>query len=263
VQPTTPPAGVAPSDPATHPSPAASPGGPDSSASAQATAASPAQVIAATAQPRAGSTGSHDATRDGSHAATAAGALKAAAEADPASAQPAGASLPGSLSEAVGQLSPSAPQPAGPAGAPARIATPVNLQRAVDAVTATIELAARQGATQARIQLAPPSLGALNIHLQRTPDGLLARVVADHAVAAQTLQQGSDDLRRSLESAGMTLLRLDIEASGQRGARAGHDSTPGSRNGTRADVDDITAEESGPVTSTIQLGASALVNVLA
>jgi flagellar hook-length control protein FliK len=151
----------------------------------------------------------------------------------------------------------------GPKPAPA----PVNLQRTVDAVTATIELAARQGTTQARIQLTPASLGALNIHLQKTSDGLIARVVADHSAAAQTLQQGADDLRRSLESSGVTVLRLDIETARQGAAQAGHDSSAGSGNrsasSSTSDPTSAAGDDATPVTTTIDLGPSTLVNVLA
>ncbi len=167
---------------------------------------------------------------------------------------------------AAGDVSPTTSVKGADAPAPAPTPAPVNLQRTVDAVTATIELAAKQGTTQARIQLAPASLGELNIHLQKTPDGLIARVVADHSAAAQTLQQGADDLRRSLESTGMTLLRLDIETAGQGTAQAGQDSPAGSGNGSASNSSDnptAPADEAAPVTTTIDLGTSTLVNVLA
>ena len=101
----------------------------------------------------------------------------------------------------------------------------VGLDRALEAVRATVEITARQGASQARIQLAPESLGGIRIHLHQTASGLVARVVADHAAAAQTLQQGGAELRRSLESSGLALLHLDIGSSDQQATLTGEHGT--------------------------------------
>jgi len=85
----------------------------------------------------------------------------------------------------------------------------------------TIELGARGGYSQARIQLAPAELGEIRINLHQTADGLIAKLTAADGAAAQTLQQGGAELRKSLESAGVTLLRLDIGSSNQQGPSAG------------------------------------------
>jgi flagellar hook-length control protein FliK len=125
----------------------------------------------------------------------------------------------------------------------------------------------------ARIELSPESLGAIQIHLQHTPDGLVARVVTEHPEAAQTLSQGSDDLKRQLQQNGTTLLRLDIESSGQQGAgrdgqagsASGSDDTDQARSGTGS-ADDDTAEAVGAGSADTPLhifSGSALVNVLA
>jgi flagellar hook-length control protein FliK len=97
----------------------------------------------------------------------------------------------------------------------------VALHHAIDTVRMTVELSARSGYSQARIQLAPPELGEIRINLHQTADGLIAKVTAADGAAAQTLQQGGAELRRSLESAGVTLLRLDIGSSSQQGPSAG------------------------------------------
>jgi flagellar hook-length control protein FliK len=89
------------------------------------------------------------------------------------------------------------------------------MDRAIESIRATIAVAARQGTSQARIQLAPASLGSIRIQLQRTDDGLVARVVADRPETAAALQSSASELRRSLEATGQPLLRLDIEASGE------------------------------------------------
>ena len=72
-----------------------------------------------------------------------------------------------------------------------------------------------RGATQARIALQPDELGQISIHLSQTSEGLLARVTADTAAAAQALADGRAELHQSLSSLGVSLLRLDIGSSGQ------------------------------------------------
>ncbi len=93
------------------------------------------------------------------------------------------------------------------------------MQDMINAIRATIEIAARQGATQARIQLQPQELGQINIRLSQTSAGLLARVSAETPAAAQALADGRSELRQSLSSLGLPLLRLDISSYGQAGAR--------------------------------------------
>src|SRR5581483_11080683 len=96
---------------------------------------------------------------------------------------------------------------------------PVALPHAAEAVQRAIELAARQGVNQARSELSPASLGTVRIHLQRTEDGVVARVVAGHE-AAQAFHQNADELRRSLQSHGVNLLRLHIETGGRGNAQS-------------------------------------------
>jgi flagellar hook-length control protein FliK len=95
------------------------------------------------------------------------------------------------------------------------LAGPVGMQEMIDAIHATIELAARQGATQARIALAPAELGHISIRLSQTSGGLLARVTADTQAAAQALADGRAELHHSLSSLNLPLLRLDIGTSAQ------------------------------------------------
>jgi flagellar hook-length control protein FliK len=93
------------------------------------------------------------------------------------------------------------------------------MQEMINAIRATIEIAARQGATQARIALQPEELGQINIRLSQTSEGLLARVSAETPAAAQALADGRSELRQSLSSLGLPLLRLDISSYGQSEAR--------------------------------------------
>ncbi len=80
----------------------------------------------------------------------------------------------------------------------------------IDAIHATIELAARRGASQARIALQPEELGDIRIHLSQSAEGIVARLTAATPAAAQALAAGRGELHQSLSSLGATLLRLDI-----------------------------------------------------
>jgi flagellar hook-length control protein FliK len=134
-------------------------------------------------------------------------------------------------------------------------------------------MGARDGVSVARIELAPESLGAIQIHLQHTSEGLVARVVTEHPEAAQALAQGGGDLKRQLQQNGTALLRLDIESSGQQ--RSGQQQTgsaPGSgssgsassRPGGDGATEDGSASEAAAIETPLQtLSGSALVNVLA
>jgi flagellar hook-length control protein FliK len=181
---------------------------------------------------------------------------------------------------------PAAPAPMQPAAtAPAQVATPVaaaapthgvGLEHAVETVRLALRAAADRGVTHARISLTPRELGSIEVHLRQTADGLVARVVAEHATAAQLLHNAGGELRRQLESQGLTLLRLDIGASGEQGGRPG-DRALGNGNGALGDGAgnsrqrggdaDPLAPLDGPAetstTTTLALPAGALVDVLA
>ena len=143
---------------------------------------------------------------------------------------------------------------------------PVPLAHAAQAVQETITLAARQGASTARIQLSPESLGPIDIHLQRTADGVVARVLAGPE-AAQHFQQGADDLRRSLQASGINLVGLQIETSGGRDAsaqaqaQAQAQSAFTRRSGVPSDDDDVEAPSPSATTALPAPGSS--INVLA
>jgi flagellar hook-length control protein FliK len=136
----------------------------------------------------------------------------------------------------------------------------VPLSRAAEAVQRAIELTARQGASQATLHLSPASLGEVRIHLQRTDDGIVARVVAGHE-AAQSFQQNADDLRRSLQSNGLTLLRLHIETSADRGSSQRNHTAPGPSHHRQTQDTGLHSEQPVPRIATPSIGA--LVDVLA
>jgi flagellar hook-length control protein FliK len=122
-------------------------------------------------------------------------------------------------------------------GAAPTLATGVAMQDMIDAIRATVEIAARQGMTQARIALQPEDLGHISIRLSQTSAGLLARVSAETPAAAQALTAGRAELHQSLSSLGVSLLRLDISSFGQ--SQAGEQDgrfagEPGASNVSRA-----------------------------
>jgi flagellar hook-length control protein FliK len=143
----------------------------------------------------------------------------------------------------------------------------VDLEEMIDSIHATIELAARQGMSQARIALQPAELGQIRIHLSQTSEGLLARVTADTPAAAQALNASRLELHQSLSSLGSTLLRLDIGSFNQpegrdaAGAAGAGSSGRGRTTDGEGNIDQIDEpNESGP-TQRLPLGG--LVDVLA
>lgn len=163
--------------------------------------------------------------------------------------------------------------PAAPAPARADMPLPtrtVGLEHAVETVRLALRHGAERGVSHARISLAPRELGGIDVHLRHTPDGLVARVVAEHASAVQQLQQAGAELRRSLEQQGVTLLRLDVGASGgetagRRGAATafGQDDRGRRRGETATPLDGATETTAVETTTTLQLPNGALIDVLA
>jgi flagellar hook-length control protein FliK len=99
------------------------------------------------------------------------------------------------------------------------------MQDTIDAIRATIEIAARQGYARARIEMQPEELGHISIRLLQTSEGLRARVSADTPAGAQALTQSRSELRQTLTSLGVSLLHLDIDSSGQSPAGGERDFT--------------------------------------
>lgn len=126
--------------------------------------------------------------------------------------------------------------------------------QAIESLQATIELAARQGISQARIALHPQELGAIRIHLTQTSDGLVARVTAETPAAAQALAAGHTELRNSLGTIGLNLARLHIGlGSDGQSAPGGQGPATGNREaGARAPLTTATrrvGRTSGPSTA--------------
>ncbi|MGZ4238016.1 MAG: flagellar hook-length control protein FliK [Solirubrobacteraceae bacterium] len=232
-------------------------------------------TTSATARPQAPNAGTQDAGQNGSggqpQPSPAQASLHAPAadtqsqpdEAAPAQATNPTVPTPGVTAAPTPQAAPTAPTAATAAATgPARYG--IGLSEAVETVKTTIELGSRQGFSQAKIQLAPASLGQITIHLQKTSDGIVAKVVADHSAAAQTMQQGGDDLRRSLQNSGLHLLRLDIETRADQRGSAGSGAHSSQSDRTAGDNETASAGDDGASQSTtLVLPNGALVNVLA
>jgi len=143
----------------------------------------------------------------------------------------------------------------------------------IESIRATIDIAARQGMTQARIALQPEELGHISIRLTQTSEGLLARVSAETPAAAQALQAGRTELHQSLSSLGVSLLRLDISSFGQSqaGERDGRFAgEEGASNASRApgateeaDGSEPAGEAEGTAAARATIAGGELVDVLA
>ncbi|MHB8243527.1 MAG: flagellar hook-length control protein FliK [Solirubrobacteraceae bacterium] len=146
------------------------------------------------------------------------------------------------------------------------------MQDMIDAIRATVELAVRQGSTQARIALQPAELGEIHIHLSQTAEGLLVRVTADTPAAAQALAQGRSELHQSLSSLGVAHVRLDLDTLGQSQTGERQDRSAGDPHGSASTTiqpiseDDGSAETVGELeapSASLDLLGARLVDVLA
>jgi flagellar hook-length control protein FliK len=130
--------------------------------------------------------------------------------------QPRDASVASPGQPSAGAEAPTGGQALGASGA--RWAAPT--QQQIEALRASVELATRDGRSQARISLEPEELGAVHIRLTQTAAGLVARVSAESAAGAQAIAAGQNDLRGLLGSLGVSLLHLDVGTSASNGRDA-------------------------------------------
>jgi flagellar hook-length control protein FliK len=163
-----------------------------------------------------------------------------------------------------------APSAPGPSPLPAGPSVPASygagMQQAIETIHATVALASRQGAAQAQISLEPAELGAVRIHLTQTSDGLIARVSAQTAAAAQAIAGGRNELHGTLSSLGVSLLRLDIGSFSQQQAHGGGHTPADLRRQPRQRRSEAGEPEAavGLSTGTVSLSAgAALIDVLA
>jgi flagellar hook-length control protein FliK len=139
------------------------------------------------------------------------------------------------------------------------------LAQAVETVHQVIRISQSNGITQARVQLHPQELGQVDIHLRSTPDGVIARVVADASQAAAVLRDGGDELRRQLASQGINLTHFEVGTAGgeQREAAFGNGGSEHQRGRAHPANAETTETDNPDDTTTITLPNGVLVDVLA
>ena len=179
----------------------------------------------------------------------------------------AGGTAPAGPQDGVGAPAPSLQAaPAGVANGPQPIVR-AELSEMIDAIHATIELASRRGASQARIALQPEELGDIRIHLSQSAEGIVARLTAATPAAAQALAAGRGELHQSLSSLGATLLQLDIGMfegrEGRRHVLAGEASSSHAAGRPTEEDESIAAAEGATPAPAPSGAAGALVDVLA
>ncbi len=205
----------------------------------------------------------HDRTTTASSSSSGGSALQTGAPSPAAG----GSGPPGAQDAAVAPTAATQPPPTGGANAP-QLTARAQLGEMIDVIHATIELAARRGATQARIALQPEELGEIRIHLSQSADGIVARLTAATPAAAQALAAGRGELHQSLSSLGATLLQLDIGTfegrEGRRQVLAGEGSPARRAAGPTEEDDSIAAAEGATSVAAPSSGPrGALVDVLA
>jgi hypothetical protein len=178
-----------------------------------------------------------------------------------------GSPATGSQDGVVASAPAAQPAAAGTAGTH-ELTARAELGEMIDAIHATIELASRRGASQARIALQPEELGEIRIHLSQSADGIVARLTAATPAAAQALAAGRGELHQSLSSLGATLLRLDIGMfEGREGRReevaGGGTSSRAGAASTEEDESIAPVEGATPADASGGTAAGALVDVLA
>jgi flagellar hook-length control protein FliK len=138
----------------------------------------------------------------------------------------------------------------------------VQLHELPGALGATIRLATRNGETEARLTLDPGDLGQVQIRLRYGAGGLTAELTAETAQAMQALRETAGELRRALESQGITIAGLDVSTAGSgRSSQGDPEARHGAGTGTpfARGGDDAAAAPAAPAQRTV-LG---LVDVLA
>jgi hypothetical protein len=144
--------------------------------------------------------------------------------------------VPGRLAAAAsGTMTPAAPGPMTPAplvpatpavvgamaaalplAGPAVEADPTGLVRAHElarALPQSVRAALQSGAHEAQIQLWPPELGSIRIHLRIDGDQVTARLVVERLEVRAMLEGSRGDLTRGLQEAGLKLHKLEISSS--------------------------------------------------
>ena len=116
---------------------------------------------------------------------------------------------------------------AGAAGSAAYVsAAPRREEAMLPQIVQSIRLHAVQGTTEARVQLKPEHLGALNITLKVVQNQVTATIQADVAAVRQWIESHEASLRQALSEQGLELAKLVVHQDDQ---QASHDEQNGDR----------------------------------
>ncbi len=174
------------------------------------------------------------------------------------------------------------PATAAPVSAPAAPATPVahhasaihrpevvpaaQLGATIEKLHDVVQLGSRGGSAHAHLQLHPVELGAVDVRLRTTADGVVATIKVHDAAALGAVTAAGNELRENLTDRGINVARLDVSLSdnGNRQAQsAGGDAQrDGNGNGNSGRGDSATTDiDDIPEEATVALTASGLVDV--
>ena len=113
---------------------------------------------------------------------------------------------------------------AGAAGSAAYVnAAPRHEEAVLPQIVQNIRLHAVQGTTEARVQLKPEHLGALNITLKVVQNQVTATIQADVAAVRQWIQSHEASLRQALSEQGLELAKLVVHEDDQQASQGEHD----------------------------------------
>jgi flagellar hook-length control protein FliK len=113
---------------------------------------------------------------------------------------------------------------AGAAGSAAYVnAAPRQEEAVLPQIVQSIRLQAVQGTTEARVQLKPEHLGALNITLKVVQNQVTATIQADVAAVRQWIESHEASLRQALSEQGLELAKLVVHQDGQQASQSEED----------------------------------------
>jgi flagellar hook-length control protein FliK len=90
-------------------------------------------------------------------------------------------------------------------------------------IVQSIRLHAVQGTTEARVQLKPEHLGALNITLKVVQNQVTATIQADVAAVRQWIESHEASLRQALSEQGLELAKLVVHQDDQQASQGEQD----------------------------------------
>ena len=119
---------------------------------------------------------------------------------------------------------------AGAAGSAAYVnAAPRHEEAMLPQIVQSIRLHAVQGTTEARVQLKPEHLGALNITLKVVQNQVTATIQADVAAVRQWIESHEASLRQALSEQGLELAKLVVHQDDQQASQGEQDGDRPSR----------------------------------